>query len=58
MSQWGYASRIEASTGGREDFCLEIQPSTVSVPPDSLDFSSQVNALSFSPNPAYLNVMV
>src|SRR3984893_17387630 len=29
--------KSSASTGGREDFCLEIQPTAVSVPPDSLE---------------------
>jgi hypothetical protein len=29
--------KSSASTGGREGFCLEIQPTAVSVPPDSLE---------------------
>src|ERR1700694_3516991 len=29
--------KTSTSTGGREDFCLEIQPTVVSVPPDSLE---------------------
>src|ERR1700675_663886 len=29
--------KSSASAGGREDFCLEIQPTAVSVPPDSLE---------------------
>jgi hypothetical protein len=33
----GCQEKNSASTGGREDFCLEIQPTAVSVPPDSLE---------------------
>ena len=29
--------KSSASTGGREDFCLDGQPTAVSVPPDSLE---------------------
>src|SRR2546421_6496303 len=33
----GCQEKSSASTGGREDFGLEIQPTAVSVPPDSLE---------------------
>ena len=35
--QKGCQEKSSASTGGREDFGLEIQPTAVSVPPDSLE---------------------
>jgi hypothetical protein len=33
----GCQEKSSASTGGREDFGLEIQPTAVSVPPDSFE---------------------
>src|SRR6266446_6056813 len=38
--------KSSASTGGREDLCLDVQPTGVSVPPDSIErFCSGVFAM-------------